>query len=99
VAVVISDSFGRPWREGQVNIAIGVAGMEPLVDYAGVRDPYGNTLEVSALAVGDELASAAELVMGKVDAVPVAVIRGFAYKRGEGSMRQLLRNPMNDLFR
>jgi coenzyme F420-0:L-glutamate ligase/coenzyme F420-1:gamma-L-glutamate ligase len=99
VAVIIADSFGRPWREGQTNVAIGVAGMDPLVEYAGTQDPYGYTLEVSALAVGDELAGAAELVMGKVDQVPAAVIRGFAYTPAEGSVRRLLRNPMTDLFR
>ncbi len=99
VAVIIADSFGRPWREGQTNVAIGVAGMDPLVEYAGTQDPYGHTLEVSALAVGDELAGAAELVMGKVDQVPAAVIRGFAYTPAEGSVRRLLRNPMTDLFR
>ncbi len=99
VAVIISDSFGRPWREGQVNIAIGVAGLDPLVDYAGVHDPYGYPMQASVLAIGDELASAAELVMGKIDAVPVAIVRGFAYTPAVGSARRLLRNPDQDLFR
>ncbi len=99
VAVIISDSFGRPWREGQVNIAIGVAGLDPLMDYAGVYDTQGYLLQASALAVGDELASAAELVMGKIDAVPVAIVRGFCYAPAHASARRLLRNPEQDLFR
>lgn len=99
VAVVISDSFGRPWREGQVNIAIGVAGLDPLIDYAGTPDPYGYPMQASAMAVGDELASAAELVMGKIDGVPVAIVRGYAYTPAESSARRLIRKPEQDLFR
>jgi coenzyme F420-0:L-glutamate ligase/coenzyme F420-1:gamma-L-glutamate ligase len=99
VAVIISDSFGRPWREGQVNVAIGLAGMSAFQDYRGQHDPYGYEMHVSVLAVADELASAAELVMGKLDLVPVAVIRGYAYTPGEGNARSLVRNAANDLFR
>jgi coenzyme F420-0:L-glutamate ligase/coenzyme F420-1:gamma-L-glutamate ligase len=99
VAVIISDSFGRPWREGQVNIAIGVAGIAPLTDYAGQQDRYGYTMQASILAVADELASAAELVMGKIDAVPVAIVRGYAYMPAAGSARELIRAPEKDLFR
>lgn len=99
VAVIISDSFGRPWREGQINIAIGVSGLDPLQEYAGLSDPYGYTLRMSAIAIGDELASAAELVMGKVDRVPAAIVRGFAYTATESSAQRLLRNPAFDLFR
>ena len=99
VAVIISDSFGRPWREGQVNVAIGVAGIAPLADYAGQQDPYGYTMQASILAVADELASAAELVMGKVDAVPVAIVRGYPYTPAPGSARALIRAPEKDLFR
>lgn len=99
VAVIISDSFGRPWREGQVNIAIGVAGIAPLADYAGQPDRYGYMMQASVLAVADELASAAELVMGKVDAVPVAIVRGYAYTPAEASARALIRAPEKDLFR
>ncbi len=99
LAVIIADSFGRPWREGQVNIAIGVAGLDPLVDYAGLYDAHGYLLQASALAIGDELASAAELVMGKIDAVPVAIVRGFHYTLAHASARRLLRNPEQDLFR
>jgi len=98
-AVLISDSFGRPWREGIVNVAIGVAGMQPLRDYTGQHDPAGYELRVSVLAVADELASAAELVMGKVDRVPAALIRGYAYPVGAGSARALVRDPGKDMFR
>jgi coenzyme F420-0:L-glutamate ligase/coenzyme F420-1:gamma-L-glutamate ligase len=99
VAVIISDTFGRPWREGQVNVAIGVSGMAPLADYAGQQDGYGYTMHASVLAVADELASAAELVMGKIDAVPVAIVRGYAYTPAEGSAQALVRAPEKDLFR
>jgi coenzyme F420-0:L-glutamate ligase/coenzyme F420-1:gamma-L-glutamate ligase len=99
LAVIISDTFGRPWREGLVNIAIGVAGIEPLKDYRGLKDTEGSVLRVTALAVADELASAAELVMGKLDRVPVAVIRGYAYVAGEGTAAALVRSPEKDLFR
>jgi len=99
VAVIISDTFGRPWREGHTNVAIGVAGMLPFVDYVGQVDPYGYELRVSTLAVADELAGAAELAMGKLDAVPVAIVRGYAYPKGDGSAQQLIRDPEKDLFR
>jgi len=99
VAVVIADTFGRPWREGLQNVAIGVAGLRPLRSYLGVSDAHGYTLQATVLAVADELASAAELVMGKLDRVPVAVIRGYAYTPGAGSARELLRDPAQDLFR
>jgi coenzyme F420-0:L-glutamate ligase / coenzyme F420-1:gamma-L-glutamate ligase len=99
VAVIISDTFGRPWREGQVNIAIGVAGIAPLSDYAGVADPHGFMMQASKIAVADELASAAELVMGKIDAVPVAIVRGYQYQVAEHSARELIRDPNFDLFR
>ncbi len=99
VAVIISDTFGRPWREGQVNVAIGVAGMAPLADYAGQADAYGYTMHATNIAVADELAAAAELVMGKTDAVPVALIRGYAYTPAESSARALLRAPERDMFR
>jgi coenzyme F420-0:L-glutamate ligase/coenzyme F420-1:gamma-L-glutamate ligase len=99
VAVIISDTFGRAWREGQVNFAIGVAGMAPLADYAGVTDAHGYELRVSRIAVADELASAGELVMGKIDGVPVALVRGYSYTPAEGGYRPLLRAPERDLFR
>jgi coenzyme F420-0:L-glutamate ligase / coenzyme F420-1:gamma-L-glutamate ligase len=99
LAVIISDTFARPWREGFVNVAIGVAGLEPLKDYRGVPDTEGRILQATTLAVADELASAAELVMGKVDRIPVAVIRGYSYTPGEGTATQLVRAPEKDLFR
>ena len=99
LAVIISDSFGRPWREGITNVAIGVAGMEPLADYRGRRDPYGYPLEASILAVADELAAAAELVMGKTEGIPVAIIRNYPYKLGPGRALDLLMAPERDLFR
>jgi coenzyme F420-0:L-glutamate ligase/coenzyme F420-1:gamma-L-glutamate ligase len=98
VGVVISDSFGRPWREGQVNVAIGAAGVVALRDYRGEQDPAGYQLQGTELGVVDELASAAELVMGKLDRVPVALIRG-AQVAGDGTVRSLLREPATDLFR
>src|SRR6266568_2173647 len=99
IAIIISDTWGRPWRTGQVNMAIGVAGMEPIADYRGQHDPYGYELQVSAIAAADELASAAELVMGKIDRIPVALIRGYPYIPGKGSVRSLLRDASTDLFR
>jgi coenzyme F420-0:L-glutamate ligase/coenzyme F420-1:gamma-L-glutamate ligase len=99
VAVIISDTFGRAWREGHTNVAVGVAGMSPFVDYVGQTDPHGYELRVSTLAVADELAAAAELVMNKLDGVPVAIVRGYAYPRGEGAARELVRDPERDLFR
>jgi coenzyme F420-0:L-glutamate ligase / coenzyme F420-1:gamma-L-glutamate ligase len=99
VSVIISDTFGRPWREGLVNVAIGVAGLQPLKDYRGLADTEGRIMKLTALAVADQLASAAELVMGKLDRVPVAVIRGYAYTPGDGAAAQLVRAPEKDLFR
>ncbi len=99
LAVIISDTFGRPWREGQTNVAIGVAGMDPMRSYIGQHDPNGYELRVTALCVADELASAAELVMGKVDRVPVALVRGFSATPGEGGARAIARPPERDLFR
>jgi len=97
--VIISDSFGRPWREGIVNFAIGCAGMLPLLDYTGQSDPAGYELRVTAMAVVDELAAAAELVHGKLARMPVAVIRGAEYTRGDGSVAQIIREAERDLFR
>lgn len=99
IAVIISDTWGRPWRNGQVNMAIGTAGIEPLSDYRGQYDPYGYELHASVIAVADELAAAAELVMGKVERVPVALIRGYAYTPGNSTAQALLRDPATDMFR
>jgi coenzyme F420-0:L-glutamate ligase/coenzyme F420-1:gamma-L-glutamate ligase len=99
LAVIISDTFGRPWREGHTNVAIGLAGMLPFADYVGQVDSFGYELRVSTLCVADELAAAAELVQNKLDGVPVAIIRGFDYPKGEGAARQIVRPRANDLFR
>lgn len=99
VGVIIADTFGRPWREGLVNVAVGVAGLDPIRSYLGELDPAGYVLQATILAVADELAGAAEPVMGKLDRIPVAIIRGLAWERGEGGSRALLRDPSRDLFR
>jgi len=99
LGVIISDTFGRAWREGQTNVAIGVAGVEALRHFEGQLDPTGYELRVTMLATADELAGAAELVMGKVDRVPVAVVRGLEHALGNGSAAELIRPAVNDLFR
>jgi coenzyme F420-0:L-glutamate ligase / coenzyme F420-1:gamma-L-glutamate ligase len=99
IAVIVSDSFGRPWREGLTEVAIGVAGMRPLVDYRGRRDPHGYLLHATVDAVADELACAAGLVCGKLAGTPACIIRGYAYQRGRGGARDLIRPAKNDLFR
>jgi coenzyme F420-0:L-glutamate ligase/coenzyme F420-1:gamma-L-glutamate ligase len=98
LGVIVSDSFGRPWREGLVNVALGVAGVQPLIDCRGQQDSFGRTLRVTVIAVADELAGAAELVMGKTRRIPVVVIQGADF-RGEGVGRQLVRSAELDLFR
>jgi len=99
VPVIISDTFGRPWREGHTNVAIGVAGMLPFVDYVGQVDPYGYELRVTTICAADELAAAAELVQNKLDAVPVAIVRGYPYVSGDGNAQQIVRERERDLFR
>ena len=99
VAVVVSDSFGRAWRHGITDVAIGVAGMHPVADYRGQMDPHGYPMEASVLAVADELAAAAELVMGKTDGIPLAVVRGYQYASAPGTGRDLLMPPERDMFR
>jgi coenzyme F420-0:L-glutamate ligase/coenzyme F420-1:gamma-L-glutamate ligase len=99
VAVVISDSFGRAWRHGITDVAIGVSGMDPVADYRGLDDPHGYPMEASVLAVADELAAAAELVMGKTEGIPLAVIRGYSYSPAPGNARELLMPPERDMFR
>ncbi len=98
VAVVMSDTFGRPWREGATNVAVGVAGLSPLRDYRGSKDAYGHPLNTTVIAVADEIAAAAELVMNKTTGVPVALVRGYRYERGDEGARALVRRPENDLF-
>jgi coenzyme F420-0:L-glutamate ligase/coenzyme F420-1:gamma-L-glutamate ligase len=99
IGVVISDTFGRAWREGQTNIAIGAAGVEVLRHFEGQLDPTGYELRVTMLATADELASAAELVMGKVDGVPVALVRGLERALRPGAASELIRPAATDLFR
>ena len=99
VPVVVSDSFGRPWRWGIVDVAIGVSGLLALEDLRGVPDADGRVMRSTVRAVADELASAAELVLGKTAARPVAVVRGAAFTRGDGSIRDLIMPAANDLFR
>jgi coenzyme F420-0:L-glutamate ligase/coenzyme F420-1:gamma-L-glutamate ligase len=99
IAVIVSDSFGRAWREGLTEVAIGVAGMRPLVDYRGRRDPYGYRLHGTVHAVADELACAAGLVCGKLAGTPACIIRGYSYGRATGRGRDLIRPAEYDLFR
>jgi len=99
VHVIIADTFGRPWREGLVNIAIGVAGFAPLKSYLGDRDPAGRPLQATILAIADELAGAAEPVMGKLDRIPAALVRGLPLTASEEGSKALLRDPARDLFR
>jgi coenzyme F420-0:L-glutamate ligase / coenzyme F420-1:gamma-L-glutamate ligase len=99
VHVIVADTFGRPWREGLVNIAIGVAGFAPILSYLGQRDPAGRPLQATILALADELASAAEPVMGKLDRIPAALVRGLTLAASEEGSKALLRDPARDLFR
>ncbi|MGC2296279.1 MAG: coenzyme F420-0:L-glutamate ligase [Candidatus Dormiibacterota bacterium] len=99
LGVLISDTFGRPFREGSANVAIGVAGMPALSDYRGLRDPQGYELHASTIASADEIASIGELLMGKVDGLPLAVVRGLIWSGPEEGSAPLLREPARDIFR
>ncbi len=99
IPVIITDSFGRPWREGLTEFAIGIAGMKPLRDERGRRDSHGYTLRASVEAVADELACAAGLVCGKLNRAPACIVRGFRYDPGPGKVGDLLRSASTDLFR
>lgn len=100
VAVIISDTFGRPWREGQTDVAIGIAGMHPITSYIGQVDPHGHEFRVQALCTADELAGAAELVKGNLSRVPAAVIRGLPWQPDEeATMQLIIRESERDLFR
>jgi coenzyme F420-0:L-glutamate ligase/coenzyme F420-1:gamma-L-glutamate ligase len=99
VPVIVSDSFGRPWRWGIVDVAIGVSGLQPLEDLRGTRDHDGRVMRSTIRAVADELASAAELALGKLGGRPVALLRGATFRRGEGSIRDVLMPAEYDLFR
>lgn len=100
VAVIISDTFGRPWREGQTDVAIGIAGMHPITSYIGQVDPHGHEFRVQALCTADEIAGAAELVKGNLSRVPAAVVRGLPWEPDEqATMQLIIREPERDLFR
>lgn len=97
--VIISDTFGRPWRRGLTDVAIGVSGLQPILDLVGTSDWSGRDLDVTEVAVADELAAAADLVMGKAAGIPAALIRGYEGPRGEGRASELIRPVEEDLFR
>lgn len=99
VAVIVSDSFNRPWREGSMNVAIGVSGLEPLVDLRGSADDHGRVLASTLVSLADEMASAAQIVMGETGRVPAAIIRGVEFEPGEAGAGVLLRPSERDLFR
>lgn len=99
IAVIITDTFGRPWRKGQTDVAIGCSGIEPLISYKGKKDRYGYKLRVTQPAIVDEIAGAAELVMGKLSHIPVAIVRGVRYRRGEDGVRSIIMEKERDLFR
>jgi coenzyme F420-0:L-glutamate ligase/coenzyme F420-1:gamma-L-glutamate ligase len=97
-AVIVSDSFGRAWRDGTTDVAIGVAGLKPLLDLRGTKDAGGYELSGTVIAIADELAGTAELVMGKAEGIPAVLIRGYRVPEGEGSARELVIPPERDLF-
>jgi coenzyme F420-0:L-glutamate ligase / coenzyme F420-1:gamma-L-glutamate ligase len=99
IPVIITDSFGRPWREGLTEFAVGIAGMKALRDDRGRRDSHGYQLHASVEAVADELACAAGLVCGKLNRAPACIVRGFSYQPGGGGVKELLRPASTDLFR
>ena len=98
LGVIITDTFGRPWRRGLTDVAIGMSGLPSLVDYRGTTDTHGTSLEVTEIAIGDEIAAAADLVMGKAEGIPAAVVRGLAL-RGSGRVSDIIRPASEDLFR
>lgn len=99
LAVIITDTFGRPWRIGLVDVAVGLSGMKPILDLRGTTDMNGRILDITEVAVADEVAAAAELVMGKSAGIAAALVRGVAYERGEGRARDMVRTAEMDLFR
>ena len=99
VAVIISDTFGRAWRKGQTNVAIGCSGIEPMVSYIGTTDSFGNDLMATEIAIVDELASASELVMNKIDEIPIAIIRGYSYENSDNKgIKEIIRADDEDFF-
>ena len=99
IAVIISDTFGRPFRLGQTDVAIGVAGIEPILDYSGKPDTFAKIMQVTAIAIADEICSATELVMGKVEKCPVALVRNYKFNFSDAKIQNLLRPKHEDLFR
>lgn len=99
VACVITDTFGRAWRVGQTDVAIGVAGLDPFADYRGSRDTQGREMSATRICIADELAGAAELVMGKAEAVCAAIVRGYAWEPARARATDIVRAPNEDLFR
>jgi coenzyme F420-0:L-glutamate ligase/coenzyme F420-1:gamma-L-glutamate ligase len=99
VAVIISDTFGRPWRNGQVNVAIGIAGLKPIIDYRGIRDNDGREMKATQIAVADELSSAAELVSGKTKRLPVVIVRNYQFDPAPGTARELIMDEARDIFK
>jgi coenzyme F420-0:L-glutamate ligase/coenzyme F420-1:gamma-L-glutamate ligase len=99
IPVIISDTFGRPWRRGLTDVAIGLSGMQAIQDLRGTTDSFGMVLEVTEIAIVDELAAAADLVMGKASGVPAAVVRGYEYPTGSGRAVDLIRPDEEDMFR
>ena len=99
IAVIISDTFGRPFRLGQTDVAIGIAGLEPILDYNGKPDTFGKIMQVTAIAIADEICSTSELVMGKVQKCPIAVIRNYNFSSSTAKIQGMLRSDHDDLFR
>ena len=99
VSIIISDTFGRPFRMGQTNCAIGISGMNPILDYSGTLDSFNRTMRVTAIAIADELSAAAELVMEKTKKCPVSIIRDYSYDFKDGSINDLIRPENQDLFK
>jgi len=99
ISVIISDTFGRPFRLGQTDVAIGIAGLEPILDYNGKPDTFGKIMQVTAIAVADEICSASELVMGKVEKCPIAIVRNYDFSYSDVKIQKMLRADHDDLFR
>ena len=99
ISVIISDTFGRPFRLGQTDVAIGIAGIEPILDYNGKPDTFGKIMQVTAIAIADEICSASELVMGKVEKCPIAIVRNYNFNLSDAKIQKLLRSEHDDLFR
>ena len=99
IAVIISDTFGRPFRLGQTDTAIGIAGIEPILDYSGMPDTFGRIMQVTAIAIADEICSASELVMGKVEKCPIVIVRNYNFNFSNAKIQKLLRSEHDDLFR